>query len=362
MCVDKLPLGLVASKALSSVHREEKTFAQCVFVIIAWQVQAVEACVRAGKAGGILQLLDAKLARTVTALQCLEALERNTRGPRAELQAGGLLLGAKTLDDFPEPLDLLRVLAVALVDGMRAPVLLQQRVSDNREHTNPRCWVYNVDVALAAKQVLKFSNGKIGNALSRDYLVEAVQNRGHLASAPSSKAPLNHQLHKLFFVGIVDGNAGASFFELVGDNFATFFVVGCKKHLELFWNRILQHPDQRSMNIWVNVLHVTKCNGNAKDVLVKDDAEMNIEEMTVQQSKAHDTSDKLKVQEVIIVVFGVWVDLEGIVFACAVHEHAVAWVENLVREEVEPLAGKTTVIQAAFTLKLNVEALAQLMG
>jgi hypothetical protein len=80
----------------------------------------------------LTRLLNREASRPITALQVLEAIDRNTGRARCKLQQSGFLLCVPCTDDLPEILDHLVALLVAAVVGVLLPIF-DVNVSDTTD-------------------------------------------------------------------------------------------------------------------------------------------------------------------------------------------------------------------------------------
>lgn len=106
-------------------------------------------------------LFDGESSRAITALQILEAVDRNSAGTGCKLQQSTLLFGVPGANDFPEVLNHIILLLVATIIGMLFPVV-------------------NVDIGNTADEEFKFTFIKHVDEVSRNELVEAGDERVEL--------------------------------------------------------------------------------------------------------------------------------------------------------------------------------------
>lgn len=76
-----------------------------------------------GQRIGLTRLLNGESSRAITALQILEAIDRNSAGSGCELQEPTLLLGIPSADDLPKVLNDFILLFIASIIGMFLPVI-----------------------------------------------------------------------------------------------------------------------------------------------------------------------------------------------------------------------------------------------
>ena len=99
-----------------------------------------------------------------------------------------------------------------------------------------------------------------------------------------------------------------------------------------------QHPREGPVVVGVDTLHIGQGDLLPQDHLVKGTDEKGVQEASVENGQAHDTSNKLEVAEMLGVDAGVRVDLQRVVVNGRILEQAVKGIEHLVGEEEEELA------------------------
>lgn len=114
---------LLYSESERLLHGQCQFGFQRTSVRVRRQVDTVEAGVTLGQLRDLACLFDREAARTIGALQVLEAVDRDTGGAGGKLQKTRLALRRPRLDGRPEPLHHLVLLGEATVVGEPLPVV-----------------------------------------------------------------------------------------------------------------------------------------------------------------------------------------------------------------------------------------------
>ena len=119
----QVSISLYSKRECNSLYGPRQLLLQRLIILVRWQVNAVEARMTLWQLVGITRLLDSEPSRPIRALQVLEAVNRNPRRTRRELQQARLALRWPAPDALPEPLHNLVVDLVTAVVCELGPVV-----------------------------------------------------------------------------------------------------------------------------------------------------------------------------------------------------------------------------------------------
>ena len=106
---------------------------------------------------------------------------------------------------------------------------------------------------------------------------------------------------------------------------------------------ILQHPCETSVQTRIHTFEILKRDFLLENHLIERYNEVRIEESTMEDTKAHTSSDEFEVIQMLRVDTGVRVDLEGIVVVRGILEKTVEGVEHLVRKKEKEFSARNVI-------------------
>ena len=130
-------------------------------------------------------------------------------------------------------------------------------------------------------------------------LIEALQERLDLLLDRIVQAIRHYQSHIFLLVLLSDGNRGTSLLKFDHLLLAELIILDCELLVDDTGNVIVQHPLQRLVILRVNRFEITHVDLAAKDLFVECPVEVGIEQATVIDGFADDSSDKLEVRQVV---------------------------------------------------------------
>jgi hypothetical protein len=89
------------------------------------------------------------------------------------------------------------------------------------------------------------------------------------------------------------------------------------------------------MEIFVNSLHVLKCDFLSEHHLIKCANKERIQESAMENCQSDNSSNELEVVQMFGIDAGVRVDLKGVIIVCGVFKETIEGVEHFVREKEE---------------------------
>lgn len=116
------------------------------------------------------------------------------------------------------------------------------------------------------------------------------------------------------------------------------------------------------MKVGIHTLHISKDNLLPQNHLVKRSNEECIQETSVENGQSNDTSNKLKVVEMLRVDARVRVDLKSIVVVRRVLKQAVERIEHLVRKQEKEFSRQSSIVQTILSVKLDHQPLLEILG
>ncbi len=243
--------------AFADGHQEHVP--QLLVVLIGWQVELVEAGVRARQARRVtIVSVYLKLLRAVHALKFGEALQWHLARTRHELQELGEILLVEGLERTPEPLGLQRAGRVLVVLGVVAQVL---------EVDLGQAWDEQLELLLVEDR---------DQALGYD-LVEAAEEGGHLLTYAADHLLLADQAHVLLLVLVGDMQVAAVGLQVATLHHAKLVDVDAEVELDAEALDVrLEDGDEVLVELVVHRLHVRVAHRHAEYVLVEGSCEVTV--------------------------------------------------------------------------------------
>ena len=289
---------------------------------------------RLGKVVDFSRLLDREPARTITTLEILETVDRDTGCTGRELEQSRLLLAIPRPNSLPEELDNLVRLRVTTVIRVLLPII-------------------DINLGNTTNQQLKLAFVEHVDQVLRDELVEALLERLELLLNTLFDPPLDHQIDIFLLVLVRNRNVPTIGDKILLGDHAESLVFSREGRVKDIRNVVVQHPLQRPMEIGIHTFHIRQADSLSENHLVQSANEEGIQESPVEDSQTDNPTNELEVVEMLRVDAGVGVDLKRVVVVRRVLEQAVERVEHLVREEEEELARETAVIETILAVELD---------
>mmetsp|Transcript_53247 Transcript_53247/g.127021 ORF Transcript_53247/g.127021 Transcript_53247/m.127021 type:complete len:240 (-) Transcript_53247:2859-3578(-) len=158
---------------------------------------------------------------------------------------------------------------------------------------------------------------------------------------------LAHQLNILPLVEVSDGNGGTARLQLHSTNSAKLVALCSESEMaQHTLYGVVEHPPQIAVVVRIQSFHVLVVHLPSEHVLVERSREVGLQVVAVEQRLPDDAPDELEEVQVVRIHVGGLAWMEGAGLSSRLCEQAVVRIEDLPREDLEPLSGQTTGIHS----------------
>mmetsp|Transcript_34163 Transcript_34163/g.47568 ORF Transcript_34163/g.47568 Transcript_34163/m.47568 type:complete len:319 (+) Transcript_34163:452-1408(+) len=276
-------------------------------------------------------------------LKAFESIDRDFRSPSDKLHKIRLFLLGHIIDDLPEPLYQLR--------RRRYPLVLSVGLE-----------VIHVDVREAAYEELELLFIEYREELGIYYLAKSLQKSIDLALDTLCQLLFRDELEVLILISICHLDVLAVVLQLVDDLLPEHRVLQGERHAQaLAVNLVPADPLEAFVVRRIDGLDVRERGLHAQHVLVEGAREVRVEQLLVIDGLPDEAPDELEVVEVVRIDVRVRVWLEYIRVVRGGGEQAVPGVEDLARQEQEPLPGQPPSVHTGLTVEFDRDRPLQLL-
>ena len=208
---------LLLAEADRLLHRPRQLLLERLVVLVRRQVDTVEARVALRQLVRVSTLLNREPPWAIRALQVLEAVDRNPRRARRELQQPALPLWRPAPHTLPEPLHDLVVDLVPTVVRELDPVIAAGTIVSDDPPRRVKGDLH-IDLGHTADEQLQLALVKYIDQVLRNELAEARHERVKLLLDAPGDAVLDDEVHVFLLVLLRDGDVRAAGLELDSDH------------------------------------------------------------------------------------------------------------------------------------------------